>query len=108
MIEPHPVAYIYIRGRRLDYPVWCSPCPSRVTEPFKHWRHYLEGARHQIFVRCDHKNLEYFTIMKVLLRRQARWTEILWVYDFQIEHLEGVKNPADGPSRRPDYETGYE
>jgi hypothetical protein len=25
-----------------------------------------------------------------------------------IEHLEGKKNPADGPSRRPDYEIGYE
>ena len=25
-----------------------------------------------------------------------------------IEHLEGKKNPANGPSRRPDYEIGYE
>jgi hypothetical protein len=29
-------------------------------------------------------------------------------YDFVIEHLEGTKNPADGPSRWPDYEIGYE
>jgi len=29
-------------------------------------------------------------------------------YDFVIEHLAGSKNPADGPSRQPDYEIGYE
>jgi len=44
----------------------------------------------------------------VLSRRQARWAEILSSYDFVIEHLEGKKNPADGPSRRPDYEIAYE
>jgi hypothetical protein len=44
----------------------------------------------------------------VLSRRQARWAEILSSYDFVIEHLEGKKNPADGPSRRPDYEIGSE
>jgi hypothetical protein len=41
-------------------------------------------------------------------RRQARWAEILSSYDFVIEHLDGKKNPADGPSRRPNYEIGYE
>jgi hypothetical protein len=44
----------------------------------------------------------------VLSRRQARWAEILSSYDLVIKHLEGKKNPADGPSRRPDYERGYE
>jgi len=44
----------------------------------------------------------------VLSRRQARWAEIKSSYDFVIEHLEVKKNPADGPSRRPDYEIGYE
>jgi len=74
----------------------------------KQWRHYLEGANHKVLIQCDHKNLEYFQISKVLSRRQARWAEILSSYDFVIEHLEGKKNPADGPSRRPDYEIGYE
>lgn len=79
-----------------------------IVESFKHWRHYLEGANHQILVRCDHKNLEAFTTTKQLSRRQARWAELLSAYDYTIEHLEGSKNPADGPSRRPDYEIGYE
>jgi hypothetical protein len=33
---------------------------------------------------------------------------LLTVCDFKIEHLEGTKNPADGPSRGPDYEQSYE
>jgi hypothetical protein len=74
----------------------------------KQWRHHLEGARYKILIQCDHKNLVYFQTTKVLSRRQARWAEILSAYDFTIEHLDGTKNPADGPSRRPDYEEGYE
>ena len=53
-----------------------------IVESFKHWRHYLEGAHHQILVQCDQKNLEYFTTTKMLSRRQARWSEILSSYDF--------------------------
>jgi len=44
---------------------------------------------------------------KVLFRRQARWAEILSSYDFVSQHLEAKKNPADGRSRRSDYEQGY-
>jgi hypothetical protein len=79
-----------------------------IVASMKQWRHHLEGARYKILIQCDHKNLEYFQTTKVLLRRQARWAEILSAYDFTIEHLDGTKNPADGPSRRPDYEEGYE
>jgi hypothetical protein len=81
---------------------------SAIVETLRQWRHYLEGANHKILIQCDHKNLEYFQTSKVLSRRQARWAEILSSYDFVIQHLEGKKNPADGPSRRPDYEEGYE
>src|SRR5205809_3149574 len=40
---------------------------------------------------------------KILNRHQARWAEILSGYDFVLDHIAGSKNPADGPSRRPDY-----
>src|SRR5437667_1633373 len=40
---------------------------------------------------------------KVLNRRQARWAELLADYDFVLIHTPGKSNPADGPSRRPDY-----
>jgi hypothetical protein len=74
----------------------------------KQWRYQLEGARYQISIQCDHKNLEYFETSMVLSPRQALWVEILTAYVFKIEHLDGTKNPADRPSRRPDYEQGYE
>ena len=79
-----------------------------IVETMKQWRHYLEGANHRILIQCDHNNLEYFQTSKVLSRRQATWAEIVSSYDFVIEHLAGNRNPAAGPSRRPDYEMGYE
>jgi hypothetical protein len=53
----------------------------------------------------DHKNLEVFMSTKILNRRQARWAELLSGYDFVLVHTPGSTNPADGPSRRPDYAT---
>jgi len=79
-----------------------------IVETLRQWWHYLEGANHKILIQWEDKNLEYFQTSKVLSRRQARWAEILSSYDFVIQHLEGKKNPADGPSSRPDYEEGYE
>ena len=74
-----------------------------IVESMKHWRHYLEGVKHSIEIFSDHKNLEVFMTTKVLNRRQARWAEFLANYDFVLAHVKGTKNPADGPSRRPDY-----
>ena len=74
----------------------------------KQWRHYPQGPNHNVLIQCDHKNLEYCQTSKVFSRRQARWAEILSSYDLVIKHLEANKNPPDGPSRRPDYEIGYE
>jgi len=79
-----------------------------ILETMKQWRHYLDGANHMVLIQCDHKNLRYFQTSKVLSRRQARWAEILSSYDFVIEHLDCMKNPADEPSRSPNYEIGYE
>jgi transposase InsO family protein len=70
-----------------------------------HWRHYCEGAKHTVTIFTDHKNLEVFMSTKVLNRRQARWAELLSGYDFVLVHTPGSSNPADGPSRRPDYAT---
>jgi hypothetical protein len=74
-----------------------------IVESFKHWRHYLEGSTYPVVVLSDHANLRYFMSTKDLSRRQARWAEKLAAFDFVIEHRPGAKNPADAPSRRPDY-----
>jgi transposase InsO family protein len=77
-----------------------------IVEAFKQWRHYLEGSRFTIEVITDHNNLRYFTEAKYLGGRQARWAMFLATYDFEIIYRKGTANPADGPSRRPDYEEG--
>jgi hypothetical protein len=48
-----------------------------IVVAFKVWRVYLEGAKHTITVKTDHKNLTFFTTTKELTRRQARWAETL-------------------------------
>ena len=75
---------------------------------FQQWRHYLEGAQHTVIVKTDHNNLKYFMTKRALNRRQVRWAEILACYDFEIVYRTGVSNPADGLSRRPDYEPNTE
>jgi len=75
-----------------------------IVESFKNWRHYLEGSRHRVEVYSDHANLQEFMKHPKLNGRQARWAMLLAPYDFVIKHRPGSRNPADGPSRRPDYE----
>ena len=74
-----------------------------IVEACKEWRHYLEGAIHLIRVITDHCNLRTFLTTKKLSRREARWWERLSSLDLVIEYRPGRHNPADGPSRRPDY-----
>jgi hypothetical protein len=76
-----------------------------IVKSFRHWRHYLEGSRHPVVVMSDHANLRYFMTTKELSRRQARWAERLAAFDFEILYRKGATNPADGPSRRPDYQS---
>lgn len=75
-----------------------------IVETHTLWRHYLKGANYNVFIRCDHNNLEYFQTSRVLPRSLARWLEILSAYNFVIEHPEGSKNAANSQSRLPDYE----
>ena len=100
----HPVAF---------YSRKCAPAECNydihdrellaVVESMRHWRHYLEGSRNPVQVLSDHENLKIFMSSKALSRRQARWAELLANYDFVLVPIPGTKNPADGPSRRPDY-----
>ena len=77
-----------------------------IVAAFQQWRHYLEGSYHPITVLTDHNNLRYFMKTTNLNRRQSRWALVLAEYDFEIKYRPGKTNPADGPSRRPDYEGG--
>ena len=55
-----------------------------IFEAFKSWRHFLEGTATTIDMVTDHKNLEYFTTSKKLIRQQARWSEFLLQFNLRI------------------------
>ena len=74
-----------------------------IVESCKEWRHYLEWSQQRNQVITDHLNLRYFHTLSQVNRRQARWAEQLAAYDFEIVYRPGAQNPADAPSRRPDY-----
>jgi hypothetical protein len=63
-----------------------------IISSFKEWSWYLEGAEHFILVFLDYKNLEYFTMTKVLNRCYTRWAQELASYDFKIVYHPGNLN----------------
>ena len=46
-----------------------------IFEAFKHWQHYLEGSELLIDMVTNHRNLQYFSMTKILTCRQARWSK---------------------------------
>jgi len=100
----HPVAFFSkkLNNAELNYGTPDQELMA-IVQSFAHWRHYLEGSLFPVEVLTDHSNLRYFMTTTELSRRQARWALQLSAYDFQITHRPGKSNPADAPSRRPDY-----
>ncbi len=79
-----------------------------IVESFRHWRHYLEQPYHTVEGLTDHSNLRAFMSTNKLMGRQVRWALGLSTFDFRLLHCKGTFNPADGPSRRPDYQRDAE
>lgn len=75
-----------------------------ITYALEKWFHILEGSP-GIRVMSDHKNFEYELKPTISNRRRNR--QILFLSQFRITwmYIEGPSNPADAPSRRPDYKT---
>ena len=100
----HPIAFHsrQFKGPELNYGTPDQEMLA-IVESFKHWRHYLEGSKYPVEVLTDHHNLQGFMRQPRLNGRQARWCYYLTPYDFVIKWRSGLTNPADAPSRRPDY-----
>nr|KYP70150.1 Retrotransposable element Tf2 [Cajanus cajan] len=72
---------------------------AAVVFALKIWRHYLYGARFNVF--SDHKSLKYLFDQKELNMRHRRWMEFLKDYDFQLMYHPGKANVvADALSRK--------
>ena len=73
---------------------------AAVVFALKIWRHYLYGARCEIFT--DHKSLRYFFTQKDLNMRQCRWLEVVKDYDCAINYHPGkAKVVADALNKKP-------
>ena len=68
----HPIAFY---SRKLNPAEMNYETPNcellTIVAAFKTWRHYLEGAQHQVTVYSDHSNLQRFNLTKELTRRTA-------------------------------------
>jgi hypothetical protein len=73
-----------------------------LVEACTRWRHYLHSDQ-PFTLLSDHDSLKYHKTMPHLSGRLARWIEKMAEFDYNIEHIAGVKNVvADALSRRAD------
>ena len=100
----HPIAFYSrkLSPHEINYDVHDKELLA-IIESFRDMRAWLLGSPFPITVICDHKNLEHFMSSQVLNRRQARWAMFLADFDFRLHWRAGHLNPADAPSRRPDF-----
>lgn len=75
-----------------------------ITYAMERWFHLLEGSP-GIRILTDHKNFEHELKMTITNRRRNRQILFLGMFRITWMYLEGSRNPADPPSRRPDYQT---
>ena len=84
--EVHPVAFHShtFTVVKLNYNIYNKKLLV-IFEAFKIWQHYLEGPAYLINIVMDHKNLKYFSTTKVLIQRQAQWSEYLSQFNLVIK-----------------------
>jgi len=99
----HPVAYYLKRHSpaECNYDIYDKVLMA-IIKALEEWRPECEGAVYPLQLITDHENLEYFMMKKLLNRRQARWSEFLTQYDYEIVYRPGKSNgKADALTRRP-------
>jgi len=69
----------------------------------KKWAHLIESTRAPVTAYTDHKLLTQNWNADYKNRRMNRWLEHLMRLPITYKYVVGVDNPADAPSRRPDF-----
>jgi Integrase zinc binding domain/RNase H-like domain found in reverse transcriptase/Chromo (CHRromatin Organisation MOdifier) domain len=78
-----------------------------IVRVLEEWRHFVEGAEHQVEIWTDHKNLEYFMTAKKLNQRQACWSLLLARFDFLMHYRPGkTMGKSNALSQRSDHGSG--
>ncbi len=72
-----------------------------IIRAFEKWRFELKDTLDLVEIIFDHKNLEYFMSIKLLSRRQVRWSEFLSRFNFKIVYRSSELNTrVDALTRR--------
>ncbi|GBE80968.1 Transposon Tf2-12 polyprotein [Sparassis crispa] len=100
----HPVAYYSrkLSSSEINYEIYDKELLA-IVDSLRDMQAWLIGTPVPIAVVSDHKNLEYFMTSRILNQHQARWSMFLSEFNFRLDYAPGLKNPADAPSRHPDY-----
>jgi hypothetical protein len=82
-----PVAYFSARysAQECNYEIYDKELLA-IVKALEEWCPELQGSEEPSDIITDHKNLEYFTSMKVLNQRQVRWSEFLSRFNFWITY----------------------
>jgi predicted aspartyl protease len=94
----HPVAYRSqsMSKEERNYPIYDREMLGLIRA-LEDWRHFVEGISFEVIT--DHKNMEWWTTMQDLSRRQARWAIFLSRFTFKVTYKKGELMQADALSR---------
>src|SRR5882724_7166421 len=98
----HPIAFHSrtFSAPELNYDVHNKELLA-IFEAFKQWRHYLKGSGLPIDMVTDHRNLQYFSMTKILTCWQARWSKYLSGFNLVIRFRPGkLRTKPDALTRR--------
>jgi hypothetical protein len=94
----HPVAYCSqsMSKEERNYPIYDREMLGLIRA-LEDWRHFVEGISFEVIT--GHKNMEWWTTMQDLSRRQARWAIFLSRFTFKVTYKKGELMQADALSR---------
>jgi hypothetical protein len=100
----HPVAYYSKKHSpaECNFDIYDKELMA-IIKALQEWRPECEGDEYPLQLITDHKNLEYFMTKNLLNWRQARWSEFLTRFDYEIVYGPGQSNgKVDALTRRPE------